>query len=57
MILSCLLLDAYPQEEIVYLWKHGADESIKMAKDMTLSQFDLIDIPATNFSVERSQRK
>lgn len=36
----------YGVNDVVYKWTHGADKSINTAADMTLSQFDLIGIPA-----------
>ncbi len=45
--------DGYDKDDVAYIWTHGVDNSIKMASDMTLSQFDLIGFPAGN----ESQRK
>ena len=42
------LADGYGTEDVRYIWTHGNDDSIKMASDMTLSQFDLIGFPAGN---------
>ena len=42
------LSDGYRTNDVVYVWTHGAAGSIKMAPDMTLSQFDLIGHPAGN---------
>jgi gamma-aminobutyric acid receptor subunit alpha len=32
--------------DVIYRWAYGENKSIKMAPDMTLSQFDLIGIPS-----------
>ncbi|ELU14206.1 hypothetical protein CAPTEDRAFT_100858 [Capitella teleta] len=36
----------YGTTDVIYRWKYGVNKSIKMAPDMTLSQFDLIGIPS-----------
>ena len=36
---------------MVYTWTHGPGNSVKMAPDMRLSQFDLIGFPAGNETV------
>lgn len=41
-----LLSDGYGITDVIYKWTYGANKSVKMAPDMTLSQFDLIGIPS-----------
>ena len=42
----CVLsVDGYDINYVQYRWTYGPNASIKMAPDMTLSQFDLIDFP------------
>ena len=59
MYLSLLSLpiDAYTTDQLHYIWKHGADRSIKMSKDMRLSQFDLTGHPADNLTVRNRSGK
>ena len=42
------IADGYGVEDLLYEWTHGPARSIKMASDMRLSQFDLVDFPAGN---------
>ena len=48
-----MLTDGYDEQDIVYVWTHGSARSIKMAADMTLSQFDLIGCPAGNATITK----
>ena len=41
---------------MLYVWTHGPTNSIKMASDMTLSQFDLIGFPAGNETLSQPAR-
>ena len=50
------ILDGYTVNELVYHWTHGVNKSIKMATDMTLSQFDLIGFPAGNETDSKPHR-
>ena len=45
--------DGYSASDVEYVWTHGNGKSIKMASDMTLSQFDLVGIPANNETAKR----
>ena len=40
--------DGYNKDDLLYVWTNGAGHSIKMAPDLTLSQFDLIGMPHAN---------
>ncbi len=40
--------DGYGEDDVLYVWTHGADRSIKMAPDMKLSQYDLVGLSAGN---------
>ena len=53
MTLTTLCADGYGASDVIYWWTHApgnepANGSIKMASDMTLSQFDLIRFPHGN---------
>lgn len=43
-IISCIITDGYTLSDVVYRWMYGDNKSVKMAPDMTLSQFDLVGI-------------
>ena len=54
-MMDCMTLfipDAYTTDQLLYIWKHGAANSIKMSRDMRLSQFDLTGHPANNLTVK-----
>ncbi|KAK2169069.1 hypothetical protein LSH36_12g07026 [Paralvinella palmiformis] len=40
----------YSENELLYIWTKGANNSIKIAADTTLSQFDIVGIPAGNMT-------
>ena len=44
--------DAYTREQVVYEWKKGVEDSIETAKDMRLSQFDLVRTPASTATMK-----
>ena len=48
-----IVSDGYSARDVAYVWTHGNGKSIKMASDMTLSQFDLVGIPANNETAKR----
>ena len=48
LFLFGLSADGYGEEDVLYVWTHGADKSIKMAMDMKLSQYDLVGVPSGN---------
>lgn len=50
------LLDGYGVEDVQYVWTFGPSESIKIAPDMTLSQFDLIGFPHGNDTLRQMHR-
>lgn len=41
--------DAYTLDQVEYIWKHGYD-SVKISKDVKLSQFDLQGHPISNYT-------
>lgn len=45
----------YDTSDVLYIWTYGAGNSIKMASDMTLSQFDLIDFPQGNQTISHAR--
>ncbi|CAD5114971.1 DgyrCDS4001 [Dimorphilus gyrociliatus] len=45
----------YDTSDVLYVWTYGAGSSIKMASDMTLSQFDLIDFPQGNRTISHAR--
>ena len=45
VILWYTVTDAYTRYQVVYKWKYKTDGPIETAKDMRLSQFDLIRTP------------
>jgi hypothetical protein len=51
--ITLLHADGYGINDVLYFWTHGPDNSIKMASDMTLSQFDLVGFPADNETAKR----
>ncbi len=48
---SLTISDAYTKDQVVYVWKHGTNRSIKMSDDLRLSQFDLTGTQAGNATV------
>jgi hypothetical protein len=46
----CTCPDGYGSTDVIYWWTHApeTERSIKMASDMTLSQFDLVRFPHGN---------
>ncbi|KAK2169071.1 hypothetical protein LSH36_12g07036 [Paralvinella palmiformis] len=40
----------YSENDLLYIWTKGANNSIKIAADTTLSQFDIVGIPAGNMT-------
>ena len=44
------LSDGYSENDLLYIWTKGANNSIKIAADTTLSQFDIVGIPAGNMT-------
>jgi hypothetical protein len=46
----CNISDGYNENDVLYVWTKGANKSIKIAADATLSQFDIIGIPAGNMT-------
>ncbi|KAK2140777.1 hypothetical protein LSH36_1251g00009 [Paralvinella palmiformis] len=52
-IQTCLLFfgsHGYSVTDLIYMWTYG-HQSIKIAQDMTLSQFDVIEFPHGNTSI------
>ncbi|CAG5135697.1 unnamed protein product, partial [Candidula unifasciata] len=41
---------AYSVDDVIYKWSYGQSESIELAPDLRLSQFDLVGYPATNYT-------
>ena len=42
--------DGYSETDVLYVWTKGANKSIQISPDATLSQFDIIGIPAGNMT-------
>ena len=49
-----ILADGYGTKDVQYKWTHGLGKSIKISRDMKMSQFDLIAFPQFNDSASRS---
>lgn len=41
-------IDGYTTDDVIYLWKYGNNHSVEVNEDMTLAQFDLIQVMSTN---------
>ncbi|KAL4230954.1 Gamma-aminobutyric acid receptor subunit alpha-4 [Mactra antiquata] len=48
MGLCCTRKVAYSVEDVIYEWRFGRHNSVEIAADMTLSQFDLLQTPCFN---------
>ncbi|XP_011438799.3 gamma-aminobutyric acid receptor alpha-like [Magallana gigas] len=44
---------AYSYDDVVYAWRYGPLNSVQLATDMTMSQFDLINYSATSLNFSR----
>lgn len=49
----CLILDAYTKDSLVYEWERNG--AIDFVHGMTLSQFDLMSMPQTNYTYKRRE--
>ena len=56
MATANMFTDGYSEWDVMYIWTYGSKHSIKMAPDMTLSQFDLIGFPHDNESIIQPNR-
>jgi len=50
------VVDGYADMDVQYTWTYGSKDSIAMASDMALSQFDLVGIPHSNTTLTQASR-
>ena len=54
IVISFHVSDAYTRDQVLYIWKHGYD-SVKISKDVKLSQFDLQGHPISNYTSTKDE--